>query len=222
MDKFALGQNNSYVVKKVHKKQFEGSDKLQITGDEDGESGSIRIIDNTTISFNAPIDEESSDEFIQTLFLMRNSLKKVAVDYPGYNPRITVLLSTSGGSVYDALRMHDVILGSDLPVDMYASGLVASAGIFLLVSGSRRYSFPYASFLYHEVSGGFSGNKSKLRDYIDHTEKLVGSIEDLIEKRTNLSGEQLKEMSKKEYWFDAVQALELGFVDKIVTEIEHI
>ena len=184
------------------------------------EQGSLRIVTNDTLSFNTEITEESADDFIQAVYLMNNALQRIALDYPSYKPRINILLSTQGGSVYDVIRMVDSVICSTIPVNMYASGIVASSGLFLLLNGTNRYSFPHTSFLYHEVTGGFTGNKSKLRDYYQHTENLVGRIDSMVLEKTNITKEQLENMAKQEYWFDAKDALELGFVTEIVSKIK--
>lgn len=187
--------------------------------DDDDGFGSLKVIDNTTMSFSSAINEETADEFLQTLSFMSNGLRKIAIDYAGYKPRIKVLLSTPGGSVYDSLRIYDAIIASEVPVDIYATGMVASSGLFILLSGAERFSFQHTSFLYHEVSGGFAGNKSKMGDYYRHTENLVERLEELVASKTTLTPAQLKEMSLKEYWFTAQEAVDMGFVKGIVSKL---
>lgn len=188
--------------------------------DDDGsemDSGSVRMLNNTTISFNADIASDTVDDFLQMLSIVNNQLRKVAVDYEGYTPRVNVLFTTRGGSVYEGFRMSDAIAESDVPVDIFCSGNVASSGLIVLLSGARKLSYPHTKFLYHQISGGMSGTHQQMQGFYKHTEELSRYLKTLVVENTKLTAEQVREMSLEEHWFDSETALEYGFIDDIVT-----
>lgn len=179
-------------------------------------TGSISILDNQTINFNAVIDDSTVDEFLRVLYVVVNNLKKFEIDFPGFKPSLRLLYSTTGGSVYDAFRMYDAIDSASIPVDIYATGLVASSGLTVLLSGRNKYTFPHTSFLYHQISGRLAGNQEQMRGFYQHTEKLAEYVNQLIVENTRLTMDQLRQMATQEHWFDAETAREYGFVDSIV------
>lgn len=183
---------------------------------QDLEMGSVRVLNNNTICFDADISDSSVGDFLQILGIVNNQLRKAAIDYQGFEPRINLLFSTNGGAIYDAFRLCDAIENSDVPVDIYASGSVASSGLIVLLSGARKYTYPNTMFLYHQISGGMSGTHQQMRGFYTHTEQLSRHLNRLFVERTKLTMEQLREFSLEEHWFDSETALEYGFVDQLV------
>lgn len=64
---------------------------------------------------------------------------------------IQLWINTPGGSVYDALAIHDVIRSMDSPVITVGHGQICSAGTLLLACGTgTRYVTEHALFMHHE------------------------------------------------------------------------
>lgn len=181
---------------------------------EEAEGGSVRILNNVTLGYNTGIETENVDEFLSMLALMNNSLQKTAIDYPTYRPEINLLFSTMGGSVYDAFRMFDGIIGNPIPVNIYATGIVASSGLIVLLAGKKRYTYQNTQFLYHQISGGMTGTHQQLKGHYYHAKSLSEFIDNLITTNTKLTSSELQKMSLEEHWFDAKTAVDYGFVDE--------
>lgn len=190
---------------------------LNMPETEGTHEGSIRVINNTTISFNGDIESENVDEFIQVFSFVANQLRKMIVDYPSYEPYLNIMFTTQGGSVYDAFRMYDSINNFSIPITMYASGLVASSGIIVLLAGHKRYAYKHAQFLYHQISGSVKGTQQQIKGHYHHSKTVSGHIQELIVNNTKLTYDELKEMEKEEHWFDSEEAKEYGIVEDIVT-----
>lgn len=176
----------------------------------------VQIINNETIAFNSDIETYSVDDFIGTLAAINNSLLQNTVAYPSYSPRINLLFSTDGGSVYDAFRMYDAIAGNRIPVHIYSTGLVASSGLIILCSSNHRYTFKNTQFLFHQMSGGMSGTHQQIRGHYHHAEKLNLYLQQIFTEQTKLTLEEIKTFALEEHWFDAQLALQYGFVNEIV------
>lgn len=177
--------------------------------------GSVKAISHTTISFNQEINEESVDEFIEVLSAMNNAARKMAVDYPRYEPKIDLLFSTPGGSVYDGFRMSNMIEHNLIPIHIHGTGLVASSGVIVMLSGAERSAYPHTAFLYHPLRGGLTGTFTEMKGYYTHIEEINEYVTKLMVENTNMTEEQLKGIAQEEHWFDADTALEYGIIDSI-------
>ena len=88
------------------------------------------------------IDREQSYKFISR-FKMLESMTQ-ADDY------ITVWINSPGGSVTDCAAIVDCIRSSTRKVRTVATGMVASAGLFILAAGDYRVATKQATLFYHE------------------------------------------------------------------------
>lgn len=131
---------------------------------------------------------------------------------------ICVVLSTEGGSVYDAFAMYDLIRTSPVPIWTYGLGCVMSAGTLVLAAGHKRMLYPNCWLMDHEASFSEASQKgSELRAAIEHNEDLTERMYVLYSKHTKQSISKLKDdFVKKTVYFSAEEALEYGFVDGIV------
>jgi len=132
---------------------------------------------------------------------------------------ITIYLNCPGGSVSDGFMIYDIMQHIKSRVKTIAVGRVASFGTILLLGGSNGYRFIGANseVMIHEVSSMCMGSVTNMQERLDHSFDLNNKIVKLIVSKTKLSFEQVKEYTKKkDKYFDAKQALKLGFVDKII------
>ena len=104
---------------------------------------------------------------------------------------IWLYINSPGGSITAGMAIYDTMQLIEPDVATVGLGMCASMGQFLLSSGARgkRYLTSHARVLMHQPSGGIGG----------HTV------------------EEIYRDNEYDHWFTAQQALEYGFVDKIVT-----
>lgn len=65
---------------------------------------------------------------------------------------IPLVIQSEGGNIYDALKMVDLILTSNIPVTTICRGYCMSAATLLFSCGVRRVIGPHASVMIHAVS----------------------------------------------------------------------
>lgn len=135
-------------------------------------------------------------------------------------PEINLYLSTYGGSVYDGLGIYDVIksLAESYVVNVIVTGKAMSCGLFILQAGTRRYGSKNSTYLYHDISGFQAGKLKEIKESSEEWTRLKNKIDDIILSRTNITREMLDDVTehKKDWFFDAETALQLGVIDKII------
>lgn len=132
---------------------------------------------------------------------------------------ITLILNSPGGSVIDGLALYDVLI--DLRrkghrVTTVARGMAASMGGILLQAGDERVVEPNAHVLIHEVSSGAIGKISEIEDEMAFLRQLQNRLLGILEERSTLSVEEIRQRwERKDWWLGAVEAVELGFADRV-------
>lgn len=133
-------------------------------------------------------------------------------------PHIQILLSTYGGNVYDGLSLHDAIKNSKTDVDITCFGKIMSMGIVILLSAKTRKAYRNTTFMIHELTSGVIGKIAEMEESIDEAKRINRVLFDIIEKETKISHSWLKEIfnKKKDWFFTAEEALEIGLITEII------
>lgn len=122
---------------------------------------------------------------------------------------IKLLINSGGGDGTGYMTITNTIKSIDAPVDTVNIGLCGSAAAMLIQSATgKRYAQKDTAFLIHDVSG----NPKELKDIYSTFQ------EELYRSRCNLPADWLP--LKKEYTFNAQDALKYNFVDEVVDKIE--
>ena len=103
-------------------------------------------------------------------------------------------------------------------------GLAGSMGQFLLSAGTRgkRFSLPHAQILMHQGSAGFGGTAADVEIYAGQLERIGNTLTRLIAEHTGQTVETVEKDSRRDRWFTAEEALDYGFVDRIITTVDDV
>lgn len=145
--------------------------------------------------------------------------KEAALDGQIYvRQPIKLYVSSYGGSVYDGFGLVGAILSSKTPVHTYANGKVMSMGFVIAVSGTKRFAYPHTTYMFHSVSSVAWGKFTELEESVEESRRLQQKIDTLTTTKTKISQERLDEVhtTKYDWYFDALDALELNCVDEII------
>lgn len=148
-------------------------------------------------------------------------IKKIrqAADYPERD--IELYISTYGGSVYEMIGICDAILSVPNHVKTIGSGKIMSAGGPILVCGNERIMTENSTLMIHDLWGGSHGSPSEQEAEIAQSRVLQKIIANYFARFSDLEQEALIEMmeKKKDSYFSAKQALEMGIIDFIEEQI---
>ena len=133
---------------------------------------------------------------------------------------IKLLIDSCGGSLVGALMMADAITMSKTPVHTINMGSAYSGGLLVFITGHRRYTYPSASFLFHEGSTTTGMvDAGKFRNYADFYDQLILRMKKYFLEYTDITEEMYKEKKNDDFWFFAEEAIELGICDEILEEL---
>lgn len=132
---------------------------------------------------------------------------------------IFLYINSPGGSITAGMAIYDTMQYIQPDVATVAMGMAASMGQFLLSSGAKgkRYATPHARVMMHQPSGGIGGTATDVRINAQLILHMKTVLAGLIAEQTGKTHEQITADSDRDRWFTAPEALEYGFIDKVVT-----
>ena len=137
---------------------------------------------------------------------------------------IYLYINSPGGSVTAGMAIYDTMQYVKPDVVTVGMGLAASMGQFLLTAGApgKRYITPHTRVLLHQPLGGAGGSATDIRI---NAELILGMKKELAQitaSRTGKSVEQVEADGDRDHWFTAQEALEYGFVDRVIDSPQEI
>lgn len=132
---------------------------------------------------------------------------------------IWLYINSPGGSIAAGMAIYDTMQLIEPDVATIAVGMAASMGQFLLSSGTpgKRFITSHARVLMHQPSGGVGGTATDVRINAELIMDMKKTLSELTAQQTGHTVEEIYRDNEYDHWFTAQQALEYGFVDKIVT-----
>ncbi|MGD0441532.1 MAG: ATP-dependent Clp protease proteolytic subunit [Acidimicrobiales bacterium] len=131
---------------------------------------------------------------------------------------ISLYINSPGGSVTDGLAIYDTMQYVRCDVSTICLGLAASMGQFLLCSGApgKRYALPHSRILMHQPSGQMQGQAADIAIQAEQIIYLKRMMAERIALHTGQSIERIEADSDRDRWFTAQEALDYGFIDRVI------
>jgi ATP-dependent Clp protease protease subunit len=133
-------------------------------------------------------------------------------------------INSPGGSVPAMLAIHDVMRAIPNDVATIAVGMAASAGQFLLTSGTpgKRAALPHSRILLHQGSAGIGGTAVDIELQADDLRHTRDTVLGLIARYTGQTVERIAHDSLRDRWYTAEQSVEYGFIDHVVDRFDEL
>ena len=137
---------------------------------------------------------------------------------------IFLYINSPGGSITAGMAIYDTMQYIQPDVVTVAMGMAASMGQFLLSSGTpgKRYATPMTRVLMHQPLGGLGGTASEIKIQAELILSMKRQMAELTAQQTGKSVEQIIKDGDRDHWFTAQEALEYGFIDKIVARADDV
>ena len=137
---------------------------------------------------------------------------------------IYLYINSPGGSVTAGMAIYDTMQCVKPDVVTVGMGLAASMGQFLLTAGApgKRYITPHTRVLLHQPLGGAGGSATDIRINADLILGMKKELAQITASRTGKSVEQVEADGDRDHWFTAQEALEYGFVDRVIDSPQEI
>jgi len=170
-------------------------------------------VENNDIFIYGPITPESCFHLEQYLI----KLAKVAIQHDEYNPRINLHIQSMGGTLLPAFGVIDLIHSSEVPVDTYISGFVASAASLISVSGKKRYMTKNSMMLIHSLRTTIGEvNYNQLEDQFLNSQSMMNLIKNIYKENSYISDEKLEYLLQHDFWLNSSECLKYKLVDSII------
>ena len=177
------------------------------------DSVSERLLRERIIILGSEVKDSNANEITGQLLLL-------AAEDPEKD--ITLYINSPGGSVTAGMAIYDTMMLVEPDVATTAMGLAASMGQFLLTAGApgKRAALPHARILMHQPSAGVGGTAADIAIQADMLERSKREMAELIAQHTGQDVERIIADSDRDRWFTAAEALEYGFIDKVISRAE--
>ena len=105
-----------------------------------------------------------------------------------------------------------------------AMGMAASMGQLLLCAGAKgkRFALPHARIMMHQPSGGIGGTASDIAIQAEQMLYTKRMFQERVSFHTGQPQEQIEADSDRDRWFTAQEALDYGFIDKVITAVSQV
>jgi ATP-dependent Clp protease, protease subunit len=172
-----------------------------------------RLLKERIIFITGPIEDGMATLVCaQLLFLEAENPKK----------EINLYINSPGGVVTSGMAIYDTMQFIKPPVSTLCFGQAASMGSLLLTAGHKdmRYALPNARIMVHQPSGGYQGQVTDILIHAKEVEALKRRLNEIYEKHTGKSYEQVHTALERDNFMTADQAKEFGLIDEVLTDRE--
>ena len=180
-----------------------------------GDSVYQRLLKERIIWLGGEVRDENANTICAQLLLL-------AAEDPDRD--IYLYINSPGGSVTAGMAIYDTMQYIKPDVVTVGMGLAASMGQFLLTAGApgKRYITPHTRVLLHQPLGGAGGSATEIRINADLILGMKKELAAITASRTGKTVEQVEADGDRDHWFTAQEALEYGFVDRVIDTPQEI
>tara|TARA_Y100001980_G_C14500942_1_gene276917 strand:- start:205 stop:876 length:672 start_codon:yes stop_codon:yes gene_type:complete len=173
----------------------------------DDDNDSILHIMKNNLFFSGSITSQSIFAITTNLFALQHS------EYPEINLHI----QSPGGSLLPTLGVIDLIKTSDIPINTYVDGYVASAATLITVVGANKLMGKYSTMLIHQLKMGTqSGKYDEIKDSTTNADTLMRIIKDIYLSNSNIDKDTLDFLLNHDLLLNSSQCKKYGFVNYII------
>jgi ATP-dependent Clp protease protease subunit len=170
-----------------------------------------RLLESRTLTLFGPVNQAMSNRLIAALFFLEADDNKKP---------ITLVQNSPGGSVSDGFAIYDAMRFVKPAVRVICVGLTASIATITLLGAAKpdRFSLPTTRFLIHQplIPGHIFGPASDLEITAQEILKSRDRINVMLAEATGQPLERVARDTHRDYWMDAVEAVEYGLISRIV------
>ena len=161
------------------------------------------------------LEQDTSNRLCTSLLLLASR---------GSRADIVLLINSPGGSVPGMLAIRDTMRAIPNDVATVNIGMAYSAGQFLLSSGTpgKRFSLPHSKVLLHQGSGGIGGTAQDIEIQAADMRHTRDTVLACIAADTGQDVDKVTQDSPRDRWFTADAALDYGFIDQIIDDLDII
>lgn len=129
-------------------------------------------------------------------------------------------INSPGGDCVAAAQIYNMLMDYKGAVTVKIDGIAASAASVIAMAGTKVMMSPVSMLMIHNPITIAAGDKEEMEKAISMLDEVKESIMNAYEIKTGLSRAKLSHLMDAETWMNANKALELGFIDSILSREE--
>ena len=132
---------------------------------------------------------------------------------------ITIQIASPGGSIYSGYTILDSMTYISPDISTVSMGMTASMATIIASSGTKgkRFILPHTRFLIHQPLGVTKGQCSDIQIEAKEIQTLKEELTQILADNSGQDYDVIERMCDRDTILTAKQAVEYGFVDKIIT-----
>lgn len=168
-----------------------------------------RLLDDNIIMLDGEVTDESASLCVAQLLYL--SAKDDAKD-------INMYINSPGGSVSAGLAIIDTMNLIPNDVNTIATGLAASMGAMILLSGTKgkRNALPHAEVMIHQPLGGAQGQATDIAIRANHILRTRETLYSMMSNATGKDIDEIAEACERDNFLTAEEARDFGLIDHII------
>jgi ATP-dependent Clp protease protease subunit len=177
-----------------------------------GDRIGVKLLDNSVHFLTGEITEENVNECIKWIVYENLDTKEKI---------LTLYVNSTGGDLYQAFALIDIMQSSKHHVRTIAIGSIMSAAFLIFTSGTKgeRYIAANTGIMCHQFAGG--GGDAKFHDLkaeMKENEFLNQKMVNILKEATGLTPSRIKSklLPASDVYMSAQEALDLGIADQLL------
>jgi ATP-dependent Clp protease protease subunit len=167
-----------------------------------------KLYENRTLYLRGPIEDTKADEIVAQLLALGSES----------DDDITMYINSPGGVISGMFAMYDVMNLIEAKVNTLCVGMAASAGAFLLATGTgTRAATPNARVMIHQPLGGARGQATDIQIQAQQMTFMRNRINEILAERSGKPLEQVAQDTLRDFWLGAQEAVDYGLIDEVRT-----
>ncbi len=171
----------------------------------------VKLLENHTHFLVGEIDENNVNECIKWITYESFDTKEKT---------ITLYINSTGGDLYQAFALIDVMQNSHHPIRVIGIGAVMSAAFLIFASGTKgeRFAAPNTSFMCHQFSAGVEAKYHDIKAEMKENESLNTKMVQILKEATGLAPSKIKSklLPASDVYLTADEVVELGVADYVL------
>lgn len=132
---------------------------------------------------------------------------------------VDLRLNSPGGSVFDAVAIHNAIKRHEGTVTVWIDGIAASAASYVAMAGDQIVMPENAFLMIHDPAGLVMGTAEDMRAMAEALDKVKGSLVTGYATKSGRTPEEVSALMAAETWFEASDAVAQGFADRLIEPV---
>lgn len=194
-----LFNRTELIVRKID--EFNAGDRIDLS-----------LLENSTFFLNGEIDEDLVGSCIRWILYENFNFKD--------NKILTIYINSTGGDLYCAFALIDVMHHSQIPIRTIGIGSVMSAAFLVFAAGAKgeRWTGKNTSFMSHQYHDTLTGKHHDLKATMRDGEICNQKMVDILREATGLPPSKIRSklLPASDVYLTAEEVIDLGVADQLL------